>query len=313
MRHKGFFSGFYVFLAGLCLIMATAGVSHAEATDAQALAEQISAADLAHYGSARSLGLRSSAALVWDQREGVMLYGHNIDQQRPIASVTKLMTAMVTLDARLPMDEEITLVAQDRDNLRGSSSRLPIGSVLTRHDLLLAALAASDNRAASALARSYPGGRPAMLRAMNDKARQLGMKHTHYADPAGLDSDSVSTAQDLAIMAIAAAKYRPIQDFTTTGTFAVSDHRRRGRAISLMNTNRLVRSSDWDINLSKTGYINEAGNCLVMQAMIGDRPVIVVLLNSWGKLSKYGDANRIRDWLIKTERRALMARADAPA
>lgn len=313
MRRTGFFGGIKAGLAGLCLAAASLGVSHAEGAGAQALAEQISASDLARYGAARALGLRSSAALVLDQREGVVLYGVNIDQQRPIASVTKLMTAMVTLDAQLPMDEEIAIVAEDRDSLRGSSSRLPIGTVLTRHDLLLAALAASDNRAASALARSYPGGRTAMLRAMNAKARQLGMKHTHYADPAGLDSGSVSTAQDLAIMAVAAAKYRPIQDFSTAGTFTVNDHRRRGRVIEFINTNRLVRSSAWDINLSKTGYISEAGNCLVMQAVIGDRPVIVVLLNSWGKLSKYGDANRIRDWLIKTERRALIARADAPA
>ncbi|MEK7322290.1 MAG: hypothetical protein AABZ84_04335, partial [Pseudomonadota bacterium] len=142
MRQTGNFSGFYALLAGLWLAIAPAGVSHAQDAGAQALVEQISASDLARYGSVRSLGLRSSAALVLDQREGVVLYGLNVDQQRPIASVTKLMTAMVTLDAQLPMDEEIAIVAQDRDNLRGSSSRLPIGTVLTRHDLLLAALAA---------------------------------------------------------------------------------------------------------------------------------------------------------------------------
>ncbi len=272
----------------------------------------ISAADIVRYGNTRAPNLRSSSVLVLDQREGVVLYGLNEDEQRPIASVTKLMTAMVTLDARLPMDELITISKDDLDRRRGSSSRLPVGAVLTRHDTLLAALAASDNRAASALARNYPGGRAALLRAMNAKARHLGMKHTRYADPAGLDSGSVSTAQDLAIMTAAAAKYPMIKKLSTTGEFSIKDRRRRGRDIDFVNTNRLVRSSTWDINLSKTGYISEAGNCLVMQAVIGERPVIIVLLNSWGKLSKYGDSNRIRDWLIKSERRAL-AHADTPA
>lgn len=310
MRHRSFFSG-----VTLALIIAglLPGLVYAQGAHSRVNAEQISAADLARYTMARAPGLRSSAALVMDQREGVVLYGLNESEQRPIASVTKLMTAMVTLDADLPMDERVTILPEDRDSLRGSHSRIPIGAVLTRHDLLLAALAASDNRAAAALARTYPGGRAAALRAMNGKARQLGMRNTHYADPAGLDSDSVSTARDLAMLAVAATKYRAIKAFSTTGEFAVTDHRRRGRNIELVNTNRLVRSSAWDINLSKTGYISEAGNCLVMQSVIGERPVIIVLLNSWGKLSKYGDANRIRDWLLKSERRAIVAKAEAPA
>src|SRR3569623_3494801 len=223
------------------------------------------------------------------------------------------MTAMVTLDADLFVHRQVTIIAADRDSIRGSTSRIPAGAVRSRRDLLLAALAASDFRAAAALARSYPGGRAAMLRAMNDKARQLGMRHTHNADPAGLDSDSVSTARDLALMATAAAKYRRIKEITTTGQFYVTDRRRRGRNIELVSTNRQVRSSAWDINLSKPGYISEAGNCLVMQTVIGERPVVIVLLNSWGKLSKYGDANRIREWLLKSERKALVAHADAPA
>lgn len=293
----------------LCALLFLSGPAFAADADE---AVTVSAADIVRYGNTRAPNLRSSSVLVMDQREGVVLYGLNEDEQRPIASVTKLMTAMVTLDAQLPMDETITISKDDLDRRRGSSSRLPVGTVLSRRDTLLAALAASDNRAASALARSYPGGRAALLRAMNDKARHLGMKHTRYADPAGLDSDSVSTAQDLAIMAAAAAKYPLIKAFSTTGEFAVTDRRRRGRDIEFVNTNRLVRSSAWDINLSKTGYISEAGNCLVMQAVIGERPVIIVLLNSWGKLSKYGDSNRIRDWLLKSERRAL-AHADAPA
>lgn len=306
------FSAVRTVVAGACLGLLLAGAAHAE-VQTHAKIEQISATDLARYAAVRAPGLRSSAALVMDQREGVVLYGRNESLQRPIASVTKVMTAMVILDADLPMDEEITILSQDRDSLRGSHSRIPVGAVLTRRDLLLAALAASDNRAAAALARTYPGGRAGMLRAMNEKARRIGMRHTHYADPAGLDSDSVSTAEDLARMVIAAAKYPTIKTFSTTGEFTVTDHRRRGRHIEFVNTNRLVRSSAWDINLSKTGYINEAGNCLVMQAVIGERPVVIVLLNSWGKLSKYGDATRIRDWLLKSERRAVVAKADTPA
>jgi len=224
--------------------------------------------------------------------------------------VTKLMTAMVTLDRHLPMGEVITIAPADRDRLRGSASRLRIGVKLTRHDLLFAALAASDNRAAAALARTYPGGRGAMLRMMNEKARILGMHNTHYADPAGLNNGSVSTAGDLATLVYAAIKYPLIREFTTTSEFTVTDLRRH-KPIEFVNTNRLVRSAAWDINLSKTGYTDDAGNCLVMETVIGERPVIIVLLNSWGKLSKYGDSRRIRDWLIRNERRALQL-ADAP-
>jgi D-alanyl-D-alanine endopeptidase (penicillin-binding protein 7) len=254
--------------------------------------------------------LRSSSALVMDQREGVVLYARHMHEEHPIASVTKLMTAMVILDRRLPMDEIIAIAPEDRDRLRGSPSRLPIGARLTRHDLLLAALAASDNRAAAALARTYPGGRRMMLHIMNEKARILGMRHTHYADPAGLNNGSISTARDLAALVNVAVKYPLIRKFTTTGEFTVTDHR-RNKPVKFVNTNRLVRSSAWDINLSKTGYTDDAGNCLVMETVIGERPVIIVLLNSWGKLSKYGDSGRIRDWLLKNERRAMQL-ADAP-
>ena len=160
------------------------------------------------------------------------------------------------------------------------------------------------------LARTYPGGRRAMLRSMNEKARILGMHNTHYADPAGLNNDSASTARDLATLVYAAIKYPLIRELTTTGEFTVTDLRRH-KPIEFVNTNRLVRSSAWDINLSKTGYTDDAGNCLVMETVIGERPVIIVLLNSWGKLSKYGDSRRIRDWLIRNERRALQL-ADAP-
>ena len=290
-------------LSGICLLWIMPGTVLAE--DVQ----QVSAEDIVRLNP-KAPHLRSSAALVMDEREGVVLYARNMNEQHPIASVTKLMTAMVTLDRRLPMDEVITITQADRDRLRGSASRLAIGVKLTRHDLLLAALAASDNRAAAALARTYPGGRKAMLRIMNEKARILGMHDTHYADPAGLNNDSVSTARDLAILVQAAGRYSLIQEFTTTGEFAVTDLRKH-KPIEFVNTNRLVRSSAWDINLSKTGYTDDAGNCLVMETVIGERPVIIVLLNSWGKLSKYGDSKRIRDWLLKNERRAIQL-ANAP-
>ena len=292
------------------VIATTVPASMSVAADrARVSAQSVSAADIVRL-KARAPRLRSSAALVMDEREGVVLYGRKMDEQHPIASVTKLMTAMVTLDQRLPMDEVITIMPEDRDRLRWSDSRLPIGARLTRHDLLLTALAASDNRAAAALARTYPGGRAEMLRIMNEKARYMGMANTHFADPAGLNNDSISTARDLATLVDTASHYALIRDFTTTGEFTVVD-RRFGKSIDFLNTNRLVRSSAWDINLSKTGYTDDAGNCLVMHTVIGERAVIIVLLNSWGKLSKYGDSGRIRDWLLRNERRALQL-ADAP-
>lgn len=309
MRQTNFYAGISALIMGLWMACLVPGVCMAESKHAHSADQQVSAADIVRLNP-RAPRLRSSVALVMDEREGVMLYGRNIEEQHPIASVTKLMTAIVTLDQKPSMDEIIAISPEDRDRLRGSASRLRIGVKLTRHDLLLAALAASDNRAAAALARTYPGGRAAMLRVMNAKAKSLGMNDTHFADPAGLNNDSVSTARDLATLVSAAIKYPLIQEFTTTGEFTVTD-RRRNKPIEFVNTNRLVRSSAWDINLSKTGYTDDAGNCLVMQAVIGERPVIIVLLNSWGKLSKYGDSQRIRDWLIRNQRRAIQL-ADAP-
>lgn len=265
--------------------------------------QQIGAEQLLHVNP-KAPFLRSSAALLMDKRDGITLVGRHIHDRYPIASLTKLMTAMVVLDKELPLDDMITIADRDRDRLRGSPSRLRIGVKLSRRDILLTALAASDNRAAAALARTYPGGRTAFVRAMNEKARRLGMGRTHFADPAGLDNNSVSTASDLAKMVNAAVKYPLIDQFTTTKRFSVRD-RRSGRRIAFVNTNRLVRSSKWRIHLSKTGYTDDAGNCLVMQATIAARPVIIVLLDSWGRLSKYGDSARLRAWLLKSERRAM--------
>ncbi|BAU47590.1 peptidase S11 [Sulfurifustis variabilis] len=267
----------------------------------------VSAAELIEIGRPERLALRSGVALILDEYDGIPLYERNVDQPRPIASLTKLMTAMVLLDARLPMDEPIEITRDDRDRLRGSGSRLRFGTVLTRRDALHAALAASDNRAAAALARTYPGGTGAMIDAMNAKARALGMAHSRFADSSGLHSGNVSTAADLARLATAVERYPLIAELSTTPTFQLTDLR-TGRPVGFVNTNRLVRSDRWDIALSKTGYTSDAGNCLVMRAQIADRPLTIVLLNSWGKLSKYGDSSRIRDWLLKTQQAAAKHR-----
>jgi D-alanyl-D-alanine endopeptidase (penicillin-binding protein 7) len=210
---------------------------------------------------------------------------------------------MVTLDAKLPMDEHIKIKRADRDRLRGSRSRLAYGTILTREDVLLITLAASENRASSALARTYPGGKKAFIKAMNAKAKELGLRDTHFRDSSGLHSQNVSTAKDLVKLVKAASEYPTIREMTTVGKDYVTDLR-SGWKVEFFNTNRLVRRKGWDIELSKTGYIADAGHCLVMNTVIEDRPVIIVLLNSWGKLSKFGDSNRIRRWLMRGEHRA---------
>ena len=239
--------------------------------------------------------LKSSAALVIDQSDGRPLFAKNVDNVVPIASITKLMNAMVVLDSGLPMDERIAISEADKDTIKGTRSRLTIGTVLTRRELLQLALMASENRAAEALSRVYPGGTRGFVAAMNQKAVELGMWRTRFADGTGLSSENVSTAQDLTKMVAAAYKYPLIRDFTTdTGTVVRTT---RGRTMNYHNSNRLVGSPQWEIGLSKTGYISEAGRCLVMQAKIADKPVIIVLLDSWGKMTRIGDANRIKRWM----------------
>ena len=262
----------------------------------------ITASDIIRYGRPEKLALRSSVALIMDAREGVVLYGHNTSNPRPIASLTKLMTAMVVLDAGLPLDEPITITRADRDTLRGTRSRLQYGAIFTRYDLLRAALGASDNRAAAALARTYPGGAELMFQAMNATAQNLDMTQTRYTDASGLDSGNVSTAKDLVKLMTATGKHPLFQSMTTQASFHITDLR-NGTSIPFVNTNRLVRKESWDIGLSKTGYTAAAGNCLVMQTTIGNRPLVIVLLNSWGRYSRLGDSNRIRDWLLQTERK----------
>ena len=248
-----------------------------------------------------NLNLRSHAALVFDVRDDEVIMERNAQEVVPVASLTKLMTAMVILDADLDMQQAITISKDDKDRIRYSKSRLRRGMTFSRQDLLLIALAASENRAALALARTYPGGSSEFVSAMNNKAHELGLTKTRFADSAGLSNDNVSTAQELMQIVKAASEYPVIQEFTTTTQESIVDLKTK-REITFGNTNRLVKRDSWPINLSKTGYTSDAGNCLVMQTEINARPVIIVLLESWGKLSKYGDSNRIKKWLMKTER-----------
>ena len=244
----------------------------------------------------RSLHLRSVSALVIDELTGTPLYSSHSNTATPIASLTKLMTAMVVLDAKLPLDETIKISRADVDRLRGTHSRLREGLSLSRERLLHLALMSSENRAAAALTRSYPGGTPACVAAMNRKAAALGLHNTRFADGTGLDADNVSTASDLAKLVKAAHGYALIKKYSTTASHHLSIPRRADPLV-YKNTNILVRKSAWDIGLSKTGYISESGRCLVMQARILGRPMIIVLLNSQGKYSGIGDANRIRKWI----------------
>lgn len=240
------------------------------------------------------LALRSGSALVVDEGTGRVLLSKNADTARPIASLTKLMTAAVILDAHQPMDQVIEITDADIDTLKWSSSRLRPGTKLTREELLKLALMSSENRAAHALARNYPGGLAAFIPAMNAKARSLGMSATRYVEPTGLSPQNESTAHDLALLVKAAYHYPLIRDFSTHPESEVDVGQ---RTLQFRNTDHLVFNRGWDILLQKTGYINEAGHCLVLQTKFEGRRVIVVLLDAWGKYSHFGDAQRIRNWL----------------
>ena len=246
----------------------------------------------------RKIALRSSSALVQDAGTGEVVFGKNPEAVVPIASITKLMTAMVILDAGLDLEEKIRLSREDAVAMKGSRSRLQTGLALSRGDLLLLALMASDNRAAAALGRSYPGGMEVFVDAMNAKAMILDMNDSRFVEPTGLSPANVSTASDLARLVRAAHEYPIIREFSTRDRAAIRvANGRKTRVLNYANTNGLVRSKYWDIELSKTGYISEAGRCLVMQVRLADKDLIVVLLDSWGKHSRIGDANRIRKWL----------------
>jgi D-alanyl-D-alanine endopeptidase (penicillin-binding protein 7) len=241
--------------------------------------------------------IQSGAALIIDHY-GNRLYGKNTTETRPIASITKLMTAMVVIDAEVPMDDRITISEQDRDRLRWSRSRLRIGeATLSRGDLLRVALMSSDNRAAAALGRTtFADGTERFVEAMNEKAAALGMRDSSFADASGLDAGNRSTAEDLVRLIHAASQYPFIREVTSTSEFAAHPFAGRG-ALQYRNTNPLVRDARWKVELSKTGYIHEAGRCLVMQAVVAGRRLYIVLLNGQGKLTPVGDSNRLREWL----------------
>jgi D-alanyl-D-alanine endopeptidase (penicillin-binding protein 7) len=246
------------------------------------------------HDTADPLDLRSSVALVIDQDTQQVLFSKNPDAVLPIASITKLMTAMVVLEAGLPLDEQLSISQEDVDTEKGSGSRLRVGSTLSRGDMLHLALMASENRAASALGRHYPGGLVVFVEAMNRKARALGMANTRYVEPTGLSSLNQSSALDLSILVRAASEHQLIRELSTTADASVHVG---SRAMQFRNTNGLIRNPAWDIGLQKTGYISEAGRCVVMQAQLAGRKLIMVLLDSAGRYSRMGDAERLRNWI----------------
>ena len=253
------------------------------------------------------LELKSMRAVVIGQDNERPLFAKNANDVAPIASITKIMTAMVILDAKLPMGEEIRVTSADIDRLRYSSSRLPVGTTLSREEMLALALMASENRAASSLAHSYPGGEARFIAAMNTKARALGMTRTRFYDATGLNGGNVSTANDLVKMVKAAYAYPEIRTMSAATSRVVTLRKGRHGSREFRNTNLLVRQGKWSIGLSKTGYINEAGHCLVMQAQIADKPLIIVLLKAVGKASRVADATRIRHWIEKQKANGQMA------
>ena len=240
------------------------------------------------------LSLRSSVALVIDQDTREVLLSKNDEAVLPIASLTKLMTGLLVSEAQLPMDELITITQDDVDTEKGSSSRLIVGTRLSRGDLLHLALMSSENRAAHALGRTYPGGLDVFVQKMNAKARELGMMDTRYVEPTGLSSQNQSSAQDLSRLVAASSRQPLMRELSTSQGYEVAVGR---RTLQFHNTNPLVKSPNWDISLQKTGYIREAGRCLVMKAEVSGRNLIMVFLDSAGKLSRIADAERVRRWI----------------
>jgi D-alanyl-D-alanine endopeptidase (penicillin-binding protein 7) len=280
-------------LAGVQLLFATVGLAATSAGTVKAHAP-VRLARAHHRVAADEPDLRSTSVLVVDETHGSVIYSKNADVAAPIASITKLMTALVIADAKLPLDEPLQVTNDDRSLHKGAFSRLAIGTTLTRGDLIHLALMASENRAAHALGRTYPGGLDVFVRAMNAKAKSLGMLSSHFVDPVGLSSDNVASPEDLVKLVSAASHDPTIRRFSTDPNYAVRVGRRQ---VEFHNTNSLVRNSNWEIVVQKTGYISEAGKCLVMKAVIDDRNVVMVLLNSYGRYTRVADARRIRKWM----------------
>jgi len=250
-------------------------------------------------------GLKSNSVLILDEKTSAVLYSKQADVAQPIASISKLMSALVVLDADLPMDEKLEITNDDRDTERNSTSRLAVGTKLSRGDLLHLALMASENRAAHALGRNYPGGLPAFVRAMNEKAKELGMTSAHFVEPTGLSSDNVASPSDLSKLVMAASRHPTIRRYSTDKKYAVAVGR---HMVEFHNTNNLVGNPTWDIIVQKTGYITEAGKCLVMNAIIEGRSVIIVLLDSFGKYTRVADARRVKKWMEAKPVRVAAAR-----
>ncbi len=243
-----------------------------------------------------NLHLASGSAMVIDLQTDKVLYSSNPDVIVPIASVTKLMTAMVVLDAKQSMDEVIPVNISQTPEMKGVFSRVKLGSEMNRRDMLLITLMSSENRAAASLAHSYPGGYPAFILAMNAKAKALGMKHTAYVEPTGLSVYNVSTARDLTKLVMAARKYPMLSELSTTETKTVT-FRKPAYSLVFNNTDHLVRKENWDIKLTKTGFTNQAGHCLVLLTTMANRPVSVVILDAFGKYTHFADASRLRKWM----------------
>lgn len=237
---------------------------------------------------------KSASVLVMDESDATVLYAKQSQKVMPVASITKLMTALVVLEGKQSLDETVTILQTDRDRSKASASRLAVGTKLTRAELLHLALMSSENRAAQAVGRAYPGGLNAFIKEMNSKARELGMKSSRFVDPTGLSSGNVATAGDLVRLVVAAAKEPLIEEYSTSERLTVKVGR---QMLEFRNTNSLTSKDDWDISVQKTGFTQDAGQCLVMRATIQDRPTVIVLLNSFGKLTRVADARRIRRWM----------------
>ena len=252
------------------------------------------------------LTVKSPKAIIYDAESGDIIYQKKANEKSSIASLTKLMTAMVLIDSKLDLDKKVTITKSDFDKIKGTKSRLWLGSELSRKELLSIALIASDNRAASAISNSYPGGKKAFVQAMNVKAKQLGMDDTSFADPTGLDKNNISTAIDLVKMTQAAQQYPLIRELSTSSYYEAHIKNKKIK-LNYNNTNLLVRQGLWDIDISKTGYIREAGKCLIMQTTVMDKPIIMVFLKSYGKYTRTADAKRVRKWLESVHVQANLA------
>lgn len=272
-------------ILGLCYVLAGA-----------CFTSNVTAAAASFSRDPAQLHLASHSALLVDLQTGQVIYENKPDQVVPIASVTKLMTAMVVLDAKQSMSEDIAVDISQTKEMKGVFSRVKLGSTLSRHDMMLIALMSSENRAAATLAHHYPGGYNAFITAMNAKARALGMSHTRYVEPTGLSEQNVSTARDLSKLLTAARRYPMLSELSTTKEKTVS-FKKPNYTLGFHNTDHLLNQKNWDIQITKTGFTDKAGHCLVLVTSMGGRPVAMVILDAFGKYTHFADATRLRTWV----------------